>query len=231
MLTMIAFDADDTLWHNEVHYQDAQDSFKQIVFPWADGETADQVLHETEMRNLPLYGYGIKAFVLSMIECAIQLSESEVGGYAIQKILTIGQNMLNAELVLQPHVKETLMSLSKSFRMMVITKGDVLDQTQKIERSGLAEYFSLVEVVSDKTIESYQEIFTKYKLDPQTFLMVGNTLRSDVLPVLELGARAVHIPADTTWVHEMVPEFDSSHPNYYKIDSMAELPALITKLA
>ncbi len=231
MLTMIAFDADDTLWHNEVHYQDAQDSFKQIVFPWADGETADQVLHETEMRNLPLYGYGIKAFVLSMIECAIQLSESEVGGYAIQKILTIGQNMLNAELVLQPHVKETLMSLSKSFRMMVITKGDVLDQTQKIERSGLAEYFSLVEVVSDKTIESYQEIFTKYKLDPQTFLMVGNSLRSDVLPVLELGARAVHIPADTTWVHEMVPEFDSSHPNYYKIDSMAELPALITKLA
>lgn len=231
MLTMIAFDADDTLWHNEVHYQDAQEAFKQIVSPWADGETADQVLHETEMRNLRLYGYGIKAFVLSMIECAIQLSKGEVEAHAIQKILTIGLNMLNAELVLQPHVKETLKSLSESYRMMVITKGDVLDQTQKVERSGLAEYFSLVEVVSDKTTESYQKIFNKYRLDPQTFLMIGNSLRSDVLPVLELGARAVHIPADTTWVHEMVSNFDESNPSYYKIDSMAELPALITKLA
>ena len=224
---MIAFDADDTLWHGEVHYRDAQDSLKSLLSPWKDPETIDQILDEIEMCNLPLYGYGVKAFMLSMTEAAITISDGEIRGDQIGQILSLGRGMLEAEVDLCPHVLETLQKLSADYRLMVITKGDLLDQTDKVERSGLAPYFTAVEVVSQKTAPVYRSILERYHLDPARFMMVGNSLPSDIIPVLELGGSAVHIPADTTWAHEMVEDFDSSQPGFFELENVSQLPTLL----
>jgi putative hydrolase of the HAD superfamily len=226
-LDMIAFDADDTLWHGEIHYRDAQDNLKSLLSPWKDPETINQILDEIEMRNLPLYGYGVKAFVLSMIEAAITISKGEIQGEKIAQILSLGRAMLEAEVELRPHVLETLQILSTDHRLMVITKGDLLDQTDKVERSGLAPYFSAVEVVSQKTAPIYQAILERYHLQPAAFMMVGNSLPSDVIPILALGGNAVHIPADTTWTHEMVDDFDTTQRGFWELEDVSQLPALI----
>lgn len=228
---MIAFDADDTLWQAEIHFRDAQEELKQILSVWEEPETIDKVMYEIEMRNLPQLGYGVKAFVLSMIEAAVKISAGEIRGETIEKILSIGRSMLEMEVGLRPHVAETLYALSKSHRMMIITKGDLLDQTAKVARSGLAKYFSLVEVVNEKTPESYGVILEKYHLDPHTFLMVGNSLKSDILPILELGGKAVHIPADTTWAHEMVSDFDKAKEGFYELEHIGQLPGLISEIS
>jgi len=227
MMDMIAFDADDTLWHTEGQYQDAQEALKGILTPWAEPDDIDIHLNQTEMLNLSVYGYGTKAFVLSMIETAIHLSGGQIRGEEIEKILGLGRNMLQAEVIVLPHVIETLQTLSASDRLMIITKGDLLDQTNKITRSGLATYFEIVEVVEDKTIHAYRHILDKYRLNPGTFLMVGNSIRSDILPVLALGGKAVYIPADTTWAHETVPDFDRAQAGFYELDNISRLPDLI----
>jgi len=231
MIKMIAFDADDTLWHNEVYYHDAQLELKNILAEWAHADTIAEQLNEIEMRNLPLYGYGVKAFVLSMIETAFLASEGQIRGETIKRILSIGRSMLEAEIILHPHIEETLRTLSQAYSLMVITKGDLLDQTNKIGRSGLRDYFSLVEIVNDKNPDTYRRILTKYHLDPEKFLMVGNSLRSDILPVLQLGGKAVHIPANTTWAHEMVQDFDKSQTGFFEITEMCQLPNLITGIS
>lgn len=226
-IDVIAFDADDTLWENEVLYQNAQKRLKGILSPWEDPSVIDRVLYETEMRNLPLYGYGIKAFSLSMIETAIQVSEGEISGNELLKILDIAQSMLQAKIRLRPYVKETLEALSQKYPLMVITKGDLLDQTSKINRSGLGGYFSITEVINEKTPEAYRAILQRHDLLPETFLMVGNSLRSDVLPVLELGGKAVYVPADTTWAHEVVSEFNFQSEDFFKLEHLGQLPGLV----
>ena len=226
-IEMIAFDADDTLWHAEVLFQNAQEALKEILLPWEKPETVDEALYAIEKRNMPQLGYGVKAFVLSMIEGAIQISNGEIDARSIDKILSIGKSMLEAELSLCPHVQETLNILSGDHRLMIITKGDLLDQMMKVERSGLASYFSLVEVVNEKTPRAYANILRKFYLDPASFLMVGNSIKSDILPVLELGGKAVHIPADTTWVHEVVSDFDAPQDNFYVLEHLGQLPDLI----
>lgn len=231
MIEMIGFDADDTLWHNEIYYQDAQKNLKMLLSEWALPEKVAETLGEIELRNLPIYGYGVKAFVLSMIETAYLLSEGQVQGDTIEKIITLGRSMLGAEILPHDHVIETLQTLSGKYPLMVITKGDLLDQTRKIECSGMRDYFSMVEVINDKTPDSYLMVLKKYHLDPETFLMVGNSLRSDVLPILELGGTAVHIPANTTWEHEMVPDFDTSHTRYFELSGMHQLPDLIASFS
>jgi len=230
MIEMIGFDADDTLWHNEIYYQDAQKNLGMLLSEWSHPEKVAETLNEIELRNLPLYGYGIKAFVLSMIETAYLLSEGQIQGDTIEKIITIGRSMLGAEVLPHDHVIETLQTLSGKYPLMVITKGDLLDQTSKIERSGMRVYFSMVEVINDKTPDSYLTVLNKYHLDPEKFLMVGNSLRSDVLPILHIGATAIHIPSDTTWDHEMVPGFDKSQARYYEISGMHQLPDLIANI-
>lgn len=227
---MIGFDADDTLWYNEIYYQDAQAKLKLILANWGQAEVVAETLNEIEIRNLPLYGYGVKAFVLSMIETAYHVSERQIQGDAIEKIISIGRSMLGAEILPHDHVIETLQTLSGKHPLMVITKGDLLDQTSKIERSGMRDYFSLVEVINDKTPDSYRRVFNRSQLKPENFLMVGNSLRSDVLPILELGGTAVHIPADTTWDHEMAPDFDTSHTRYFELSGMNQLPDLIASI-
>jgi putative hydrolase of the HAD superfamily len=230
MLEMIAFDADDTLWHNEVHYRDTQAQFLHILSPWAKPERVNAVLNEIEMGNLALYGYGVKAFTLSMLETAVKVSGARIEGEAVGQILALGREMLQQEVTLLPGVEETLNILANDYPLMVITKGDILDQTNKVKRSGLEHYFRRVEVVSDKTPLTYQEVLSKNQIDPARFVMVGNSIRSDVLPVLALGGSAVHIPADTTWEHEMVSDFDDAQDGFYTLNTMKELPELLTRL-
>jgi putative hydrolase of the HAD superfamily len=229
-IEMIAFDADDTLWHAEVIFRDAEEKFCKILLPWQDQETIKRTLFEIETRNISRYGFGAKSYTFSMIETPLVLTDKEISGKAIEKILRIGRVMLDAEFELLPGVQETLQSLVGNYPLMVITKGDLLEQTSKIYRSGLAEYFDFIEVLSNKSIESYRGIFEKLQLDPRSFVMVGNSLPSDIQPILSLGAIGVHIPADTTWAHELMDDFDHSQDNFYELNHIGQLPDLLPKI-
>ncbi len=226
-ITTIAFDADDTLWENEHLYLEAQQGFQRIMAPWGNQERNHDILYEIEMRNLPIYGYGIKAFCLSLIEAAIKISKGDISAAQIEGILAIGRDMLQAEVKLLSHVPEVLQELNKHYRLMVITKGDLLDQTAKVTRSGLTEYFTDVEVLNHKTQEEYAAILARYSIPPGQFLMVGNSLRSDILPVLELGGIAVHVPTDVTWAHEHIEDFDRTQPRFFELAHLGQLPDLI----
>lgn len=229
-IEMIAFDADDTLWHAEVIFRDAEEKFCQILLPWQDRETIKSTLFEIETRNISRYGFGAKSYTFSMIETALVVSDREISGKAIEEILKIGRRMLDAEFELLPEVEETIKTLSDEYSMMVITKGDLLEQSSKIHRSGLAEYFDFIEVLSNKTVGAYQNIFEKYQIDPETFVMIGNSLPSDIQPILSLGGIGVHIPADTTWAHELMDDFDHSQDNFYELDHIGQLPGLLPKI-
>lgn len=230
MITTIAFDADDTLWQNETLFHRAQDQLAQILSEWEAPERVRRAIIETEIRNLPIYGYGIKAFTLSMIETALEISHGELSVDKVEEILGLGRSMLDAEVQLLPQVEETLQALSEDYRLMMVTKGDPLDQTSKLSQSGLGSYFSIVEILDHKTPETYQQILEKYHLDVQRFLMIGNSLRSDIAPVLALGGKAVHIPNSTTWELERLDGFDPTQAGFYVIESLSQLPALIEKI-
>jgi len=230
-IDMIGFDADDTLWHTETHYRQAQEDFEHLLNPWAKAEHISQVLDQVIIKNLPGYGYGIKAFTLSLIEAAIHISKGEISGEQVDLILSIGKKMLAAEIVLRPHVLDTLQALKPSYPLMIITKGDLLDQTTKVTHSGIGDYFSIVEVVNEKTPEAYAHLFEKHHIRPDHFLMVGNSIRSDIHPILALGSNAVHIPADSTWEHEMVPGFDTAQRGFFELQHMGQLPDLINRIS
>lgn len=230
MLEIIALDADDTLWHNEVHYALTQEKFADLLAPYCSPERVEEQLYETEMRNLRLFGYGTKGFMLSMIETAVELSDGRIGGHEIRQILDAGKAMLNNEIQLLPHVQETLAALSDTYKLVIITKGDLFDQESKIARSGLGRYFQDIEIVSDKSAQTYQALLAKYNVPPQKFLMAGNSLKSDVLPVLAIGAHAVHIPYQITWVHETALDSDHLPAGYHKLDHLGKLPDLVNSL-
>lgn len=224
---VIAFDADDTLWHNEPLYLTTHDKFKQLLHPYHNAEWMEQRLHETEIRNLQHFGYGVKGFTLSMIETAIELSEGRVSGAEIQTIIELGKEMLYAPIELLEGAAQTVAQLAASHKLMLITKGDLLDQESKIARSGLGDYFSLIEVVSEKDIDTYKRLIAKHGISPERFLMVGNSLKSDILPVLALGGQAVYIPYRTTWSHERVAAEDLDSKPYITIEDIGQLPALL----
>lgn len=221
----IAFDADDTLWENETLFRTAEDRFCALMRPFLPEEDCQKALFSVEMKNLPLYGYGIKPFGLSLIEAAISLSQGRASNALIQDILAIVKDMLSAENPLLSNVFEVLTHLSQNYRLVVATKGDLLDQERKLERSGLAQFFHHIEVMSDKKPDNYRKLVRHLDLKPDEFLMVGNSVNSDVLPVLEIGAHSIHIPFHTTWAHE-VGEEPLTHPNYKKLDSMRDLMVL-----
>lgn len=227
---MIAFDADDTLWHNERLYVDAQAGFQQLLAQYHSREWIDSRLYETEMRNLEHFGYGIKAFALSMIETAVELTEGRIVGSDVQKIIDLARGMLTAEVDLIDGVVDTLQTLSSHYALMVITKGDLRDQESKIVRSGLADLFRHVEIVSDKTVAGYAAVLRRCSLDPARFIMVGNSLKSDVLPVLELGGHAVHIPHTLTWAHEVADAPTADQARFHALDSIVGLPGLLAQL-
>jgi putative hydrolase of the HAD superfamily len=230
MLETIAFDADDTLWHNETYYQEAKKLFAQLLSKYQDAEDTRRKLDETEVKNIGIYGYGIKAFTLSMVEAAIRLSEGKVDGTEIDQILAISKKMLTTKVELFEHAEETLTKLSPRFDLMLITKGDQFEQERKITRSGIAGYFQYIEIVGEKSRESYQAIITKYKIPPKLFIMVGNSLRSDIQPVVALGGRAIYIPNELTWSHEKVPREGIDHTKYDELEHIAQLPEYIDQL-
>lgn len=205
-INVIGFDADDTLWVNETYFRDTENKFADLLEKYETKNKIDQELFRTEIKNLDLYGYGIKGFMLSMIECALDLSNNEVSSKTIGALLDLGKEMISQPVELLNGVEEVLKSLKNKYRLIVLTKGDLLDQERKLERSGLSEYFHHVEVLSDKKEKNYSDLLEHLQISPSEFLMIGNSLKSDVLPLVEIGARAIHVPFHTTWEHEEVKE-------------------------
>jgi putative hydrolase of the HAD superfamily len=230
MLDLIAFDADDTLWHTEHLYSDAQERYQQLLAPYGVTDAVEQKLFATESANLRFFGFGIKSFALSMIETAIALTGGQISGHDIQRVIDLAKGMLSADVQLLEHAQETVARLAQDFPLMIITKGDLLDQESKIERSGLGQYFKHVEIVSDKTPASYAALLARQKLRPEGFLMVGNSLRSDVLPVLAIGGQAVHIPYRLTWAHERVSPEELNGAKYAELENLGQLPVLVSRL-
>ena len=221
----VAFDADDTLWHNEDLFHEVQRDYGELLAPWADAATVDDRLHEVQMTNLPRFGYGVKSFTLSMIEAATRISGGEVDAGRIVTIIDYGRRLLDRPVELIDGVEEVLDALDHH-RLMVITKGDVHDQMAKVAASGLAERFWQVEVVADKDSAVYRELLARHGIDPSRFVMVGNSLRSDVLPVLELGGSAVHVPYHFTWRHE--DDHGGADFEVATLGGLRELPELLS---
>jgi len=230
MFDVIAFDADDTLWHTERLYAEAQQKLDQLLSPYIHNESAEKQLYAMEMNNLETYGYGIKSFTLSMIETAINVTDGQIAGKEIQQIIEIAREMLTAEVQLLDEVEETIQELAKTYRLIIITKGDLLDQESKLVRSGIDQYFEALEVVSNKTPEVYRSLLQRYKIDPAKFLMVGNSVKSDVLPVLEIGGQAVYIPYLITWAHENVDDQPMDEDGYYELERIGQLPQLLASI-
>ncbi len=225
MRRTLAFDADDTLWHNEGHYAETQESFRALLRPFHDDAWIDARLHDTEMRNLQHYGYGIKGFTLSMIETALELTEDRLDGAGIRRVVELGKAMLDKPVAPLPGVTEVVQELAGEFDLMVITKGDLFDQETKLVKSGLGLHFSKVEIVSEKDESTYAAILERQGIPASRFTMVGNSVKSDILPVLALGGRAIHIPYHLTWTHEVVDSpVEASFP---VLKSIRDLPALL----
>lgn len=203
-IKVIGFDADDTLWVNETYFREAEESFAELLEPYETKNKIDQELFKTEIRNLELYGYGIKGFMLSMIESALELSNNEIPQATVLKLLDIGKNMISRPVDVLEGVEEVLEKLNGKYRLIVLTKGDLLDQERKLERSKLSNYFHHVEVLSDKKEKNYKDLLEHLEIPTHEFLMIGNSLKSDVLPLTKIGASAVHVPFQTTWKHEEV---------------------------
>ena len=230
MFDMIAFDADDTLWHNETLFSETQQRFRDLLAAYHDSDWINRKLFETETRNLEIFGYGIKGFALSMIETAVELTEGRVTGAEIQSLLDEAKGMLRAPVEVLPQVQKTLADLAKSYPLMVITKGDLFDQESKIARSGLGDHFQHLEIVSEKKPAVYHQILEKYALNAERFLMVGNSLKSDILPVVSLGGHAVHIPYHILWKHERIASEQLQDVHYHKLQHIGQLPQLIREL-
>ena len=224
----IAFDADDTLWHNETIFIDTKERFKRLLAEYHTEEWIEQRLIETEIKNLKHFGFGIKGFTLSMIETAIELSEGRVSGDKISRILNFSKKMFESPVEMLEGAEETVKTLAKTHDLLLITKGDLFDQESKIARSGLAEYFSHIEIVSDKTPDVYEQILGKQKIYPKNFMMVGNSLKSDVLPVVTIGGTGVYVPYQTTWVHERVEDEEVANHDFIHLEKIRELPNILS---
>lgn len=228
-LETIAFDADDTLWQNEQFFQLTQDRFAELLADHAEREHLDERLMAAERRNLGHYGFGIKGFMLSMIETAIEVTDQNVPASVISQIIAAGQEMLSHPIELLPEVQETVGTLAESHHILLITKGDLLDQERKLAQSGLGEFFDGVEIVSDKNAPVYAEIFARHGVSPEAAMMVGNSLKSDVIPAIEAGGWGVHVPHELTWSFEHAePPVD--HPRFRELDTLGTLSALVESI-
>ena len=227
---VVAFDADDTLWHNEPVFVEAKNRFCELLQRYHSAEWIDERLYETEMRNLEHYGYGIKSFTLSMIETAVELTEGRINGNEIHHIIELAKDMLRSPIRLLDHVEDTVRSLAGSYRLVVVTKGDLFDQESKIARSGLGDHFDHVEIVSTKTPASYAAVTEKLAVNPSRCVMIGDSLRSEVLPVVEVGGHAIHVPYQTSWEHEHVPPDVAARYRFLRAESIREVPELLQQM-
>ncbi len=226
-IKVIGFDADDTLWVNETYFREAEEAFGRLLSDYETPNKIDQELFKMEISNLPIYGYGVKAFILSMVQSALELSNYNVPNKTIEAILNIGKDMLEKPVELLDGVEEVLEVLSKKYRLILATKGDLLDQERKLEKSGLTNYFHHIEVLSDKQDVNYSKLLAHLDIEPSEFLMIGNSLKSDVLPLVSIGAHAVHVPFHTTWAHEEVTEKETNGKTYKTISTLRDVIKLL----
>lgn len=222
-IKVIGFDADDTLWVNETYFREAEERVGILLSHFETPNKIDQELFKMEMKNLGTYGYGVKGFVLSMVELAIELSNGSVSNSIISQILDIGKEMINKPIELLEGVEEVLKTLSREYRLILATKGDLLDQERKLEKSGLLDYFHHIEVLSEKQESNYSKLLMHLDINPSEFLMVGNSLKSDILPLVNIGAQAIHVPFHTTWQHEKVTDKETNGKSYKTVESLTEI--------
>ena len=227
-LKVIAFDADDTLWINEPYFQEAEVKFCELMEDYLPKHTMAQELFKTETQNLPLYGYGIKGFMLSMIETALRVSDNTIDIKVIERALELGKELLQKPIELLEGVEEVLKTLQGRYRLVVATKGDLLDQERKLKKSGLEHYFHHIEIMSDKQNADYLKLIRHLDIEPGEFLMIGNSLKSDVMPVLAIGGHGVHVPYHTTWAHEHV-EHKVEHKNFRHVEKITALLHMLDK--
>lgn len=227
----IAFDADDTLWHNEPIFSLTQERVAELLADWAPSDVLGERLTEIERRNLGLFGYGVKGFTLSLVETALEVSGGEVPGAVLQEILNAGKSMLEHPVELLPGAAETVELLAERHPLMIITKGDLFHQESKIARSGLADRFAAIEIVSEKDTEVYRRILDRWSIDPERFVMVGNSVKSDVLPVVALGGNAIHVPYESTWELDRIAHRGAAEEGFFEAASLAEVPAVLDEIA
>ena len=230
MIETVLLDGDDTLWHNEPLFAEMTSRFLALLDPYHSTEWIQERLYETEIRNLRHYGYGIKSFVLSMIETAIELTEGRIGGAEIAVVLEFGKEMLDAPVDLLEHAEATVGRLADGYRLILVTKGDLFDQESKLARSGLADFFDAVEIVAEKSVLTYKTIASRNDIEFEITVMVGDSLKSDILPVVEVGGNAIHVPYGTIWQHEAVPEEALSAYEFRTAESIREVPQMIDEM-
>lgn len=227
-ISVVGLDADDTLWHSESHFAVTEERFRELLDPWLPANVVADRLLQRERANLDIFGYGAKGFTLSMIETALEVSNGNLPTSAVQQLIDWGKELLSHPVELLDTVQETVEALSGKYRLALITKGDLFHQESKVAESGLADYFDRVAILSEKSPGSYQRVLSGMEVAPSEFVMVGNSVRSDVLPVIEIGGRAVHIPYGITWGHEKVETGDDIA--WPQITSLAELPVVLDSL-
>jgi putative hydrolase of the HAD superfamily len=221
-LKVIAFDADDTLFVNEPYFLETEEKFCELMQDYLSKHDISKELLKIEIDNLKIYGYGIKAYILSMIEAAMKISNNTIPIEVVEKIIEYGKELLEKPIELLDGVEETLEALHGKYKLVVATKGDLLDQRKKLHNSGLGKYFHHIEVMSDKKEKDYADLLKRLEVEPHEFFMIGNSLKSDVLPVLALGGHAVHVPFHTTWEYEKI-DFEVKHPNFFSVEKMRDV--------
>lgn len=227
LIDVVAFDADDTLWHNEHLFVETREQFAALLADYQPAEWVERYLNETEMRNLGVFGYGIKGFTLSMIETAVELTEGRISGRDVRTIMELGRSMLDAPVELLDGVREVVLGVAEQYRVAIITKGDLFDQETKLARSGLGRIIHTVEIVSEKDPTTYRTVLSRIGTSPGRFVMVGNSLRSDIVPVAEIGGHAIHVPYETSWGHEDVPEEQLAGVRFLRASSLGDVPDLL----
>ncbi|WP_347174586.1 HAD family hydrolase [Polaribacter uvawellassae] len=226
-IQVIAFDADDTLWVNETYFREAETKFAKLLAAYETENKIDQELFKTEIKNLSIYGYGVKGFMLSMVESALELSNYKISQQKIEQILEIGKEMLEKPIELLDDVEKVLKELHGKYKLIVATKGDLLDQERKLEKSGLLKYFHHIEVMTDKKEVDYKKLVSHLDIEPNQLLMIGNSLKSDILPLVNIGALAIHVPFHTTWAHEEVATNQQSKTDYKTIKKLSDILTIL----
>jgi len=221
-IKVVAFDADDTLWVNEPYFQETEKKFCDLLEDFLPHHTVSRELLQTEINNLKLYGYGIKGFMLSMVETAIRVSEGTIGVEVIDRIIQYGKEMLDKPIEMLDGVEDVLHALNGKYRLVVATKGDLLDQERKLNKSGLSPFFHHIEIMSEKHDSDYRKLLKHLDIQPEEFMMIGNSLKSDVLPVLHIGGHGVHVPYHTTWAMEKI-DTNVEHPNFRAVGTISDI--------
>jgi putative hydrolase of the HAD superfamily len=222
MIKIIAFDADDTLWHNELYFQEGEHKFCALLENYLPQHTVQRELLKTEIENIALYGYGIKAFMLSMIETAMRITDRKISNEAIEKIIAIGREQLERPVELIDGVENVLKALKPKYKLVMATKGDLLDQERKLKKSGLMSYFHHIEIMSEKKEADFEKLIKHLDIKPAELMMIGNSVKSDILPILNIGGHGIHIPYHITWGHEQV-DATVDHVNFRQVEKISDV--------